>query len=799
MPWNADDEEINGIVDSNLKDSPPNPPAVNTAATMRAMLKSFWGAVSGQVKVAVDYGDDQVSIALAAVDNQLTETQTNINEQLSITLADVETRAAAAEAHADSVVETFSLADSIGDYDASTGIAKLTASEATSTPGVIPAFANGKYLDVIKDGTQSITGTAVNMVTGGRILVRGTKWAYLPKSDSALQKAISNESLIYQKFDQVFSPATLVNGFLISAKGRSFSGTKLIQPDFLFNAAGITWGGSAVDFVFSCKIVVKTNNISSIANLLTIISANSAAGVIGTTPVQYLVGGSANPVYNVPFDYIITRSVNTAKQNSIHNFINFDPIDDNLQTDILIYEPTLTIGGVSVPFVGCDVYRTVSQVTDTVTVQATLTPKVASTAYADAKKSEAVADANGYTSGQLSNILNFAPVSGYRYLAKSNNLNLVQPIFAFNVSALTYGIGSTGIFTCKILTRSGNIVNIPQIRFFFNGISVVDDTSGSAGAATGAETLQAGVIKNYSKTLAISFEKQNYAHIYIDFDLVNDTLATEIYIYDVALQIEGNAATRIAGTALYRTVSGDTIDTNPIPNVIAPVSYVDQKFAAANNYTDSKMPASPISNQLSGKKYGILADSIAAGANGVGYDNSYHRLVAIRNGMTSFNYAIAGTKLSGAANGFGLSMSDPARYGAMDSSLEYILVAGLTNDISASIPIGTDSDNTVDTVKGALNLLCIGLMEKYPNKKIGFITPFRHRVANDDQAYADAMITICGKYSIPVLDWYRTSGVYPLNTVKRTAQMQTVNDYQHPNAATHLQLSHSFEAFLRRL
>jgi hypothetical protein len=54
MPWNYNDAEINGIIDGNLKDAPPAAPMSNTAASVRALLKSMWVAMRGQVTAAVN-------------------------------------------------------------------------------------------------------------------------------------------------------------------------------------------------------------------------------------------------------------------------------------------------------------------------------------------------------------------------------------------------------------------------------------------------------------------------------------------------------------------------------------------------------------------------------------------------------------------------------------------------------------------------------------------------------------------------------------------------------------------------
>lgn len=53
MPWTAPTAEIEGIIDGNIKDSPPAPPMINSAAVLRSMLKSMWSAMSAGVSAAV--------------------------------------------------------------------------------------------------------------------------------------------------------------------------------------------------------------------------------------------------------------------------------------------------------------------------------------------------------------------------------------------------------------------------------------------------------------------------------------------------------------------------------------------------------------------------------------------------------------------------------------------------------------------------------------------------------------------------------------------------------------------------
>jgi len=155
MAWNYDDEEIYGIIDANLKDSPPNPPAVNTAPTVRALLKSYWSAIRGQV-----------SGALGSTD---------------LLLEDVQTKIDTAFAKSELIYEQFSLASGIGTYNATTGIATITETGATFTPSVVANQVNGRYFDIVVAGTKSVTGTPVAMEIGGVLISRGTKWDYIPK------------------------------------------------------------------------------------------------------------------------------------------------------------------------------------------------------------------------------------------------------------------------------------------------------------------------------------------------------------------------------------------------------------------------------------------------------------------------------------------------------------------------------------------------------------------------------------------------------------------------------------------
>ncbi|PGZ96934.1 hypothetical protein COE51_16315 [Bacillus pseudomycoides] len=195
---------------------------------------------------------------------------------------------------------------------------------------------------------------------------------------------------------------------------------------------------------------------------------------------------------------------------------------------------------------------------------------------------------------------------------------------------------------------------------------------------------------------------------------------------------------------------------------------------------------------LNGKTLNILGDDMVHGHT-LEFDKAWASILATKNGMTVRDYGVNGTCIAGTSNASGDSMV--TRYANMEDSANYIGVFGGTNDQIDAIPIGTDTDSTVDTFKGSLNILCDGLITKYPSAKIFFITPYNHN--NDIKDYVDAIKTICAKYSIPVFDNYMNGGVCWSNNAQTTAL--TLGDGYHLNEVGHQYVSTKYEAFIKSL
>jgi lysophospholipase L1-like esterase len=157
-------------------------------------------------------------------------------------------------------------------------------------------------------------------------------------------------------------------------------------------------------------------------------------------------------------------------------------------------------------------------------------------------------------------------------------------------------------------------------------------------------------------------------------------------------------------------------------------------------------------------KYGALGDSITSGLTA---DTCYGEIVSDEMGLAFTNYGISGNRLASTDHD---AVTSPlcVRYAQMSDDLDIVTVMGGTNDYTAQVPIGSNDSADITTFKGALNVLCRGLVSKYSGKRVGFITPLQR--SGDEREikmedYVDAIVEICALYSIPVLDLYRNGGI----------------------------------------
>jgi len=249
---------------------------------------------------------------------------------------------------------------------------------------------------------------------------------------------------------------------------------------------------------------------------------------------------------------------------------------------------------------------------------------------------------------------------------------------------------------------------------------------------------------------------------------------------------EASAEMTLSG--FYSYVSDESMAGKQVVTTVLPLVY--QEILANKKLIEVNKLLSDANSfyrnpRLYSKKWHTLGDSITA-TNTYGYNF----VLVARYAMVHGNYGISGTKLGGTD-----SDSMVNRFGTMSNDADIITVYGGTNDKTQGLAIGTFSDTTNATFYGSLHLICQGLIDKYPTKKIGFITPMQTTASDGTLPYVDAIIAVCANYAIPVLDLYRKGGI----SRQESQRAALIADYIHPNATGHALLADKVESFLLSL
>ena len=220
--------------------------------------------------------------------------------------------------------------------------------------------------------------------------------------------------------------------------------------------------------------------------------------------------------------------------------------------------------------------------------------------------------------------------------------------------------------------------------------------------------------------------------------------------------------------------------------------------------------------ELKNIKANFLGDSITEGVGVTSPDKVFHALIKEKYGLSEArNYGKGGTRIARQSE-----IKDPneprdkdfiMRAEDMDPDADLIVVFGGTNDYgNGQAPLGNITDTTMFTFYGAVRVLCVNLIKKYPNSQIVFITPL-HRWNEEGGLgtwkpdgvkqhhlcdYAKAIKDVCEQLAIPVLDMFGKGGM-PIN-IHEYAKLYTT-DALHPNDEGHKILANKLGKFLENL
>lgn len=216
--------------------------------------------------------------------------------------------------------------------------------------------------------------------------------------------------------------------------------------------------------------------------------------------------------------------------------------------------------------------------------------------------------------------------------------------------------------------------------------------------------------------------------------------------------------------------------------------------------------------ELKDKKILLLGDSITAGSGVKSIEDVYWKQLERNTGARCVGYGIGGTRFAKQfdADDYERLGNFCTRAHNMEDKADIIVVFGGTNDFGhGDAPFGKIGDKTPETFCGAVDNVINTLINKYPDALIVFMTP-AHRLnesgfllnerglrrEHDLAEYVDAIITICGNYSVPVFDLFRVGGIQPNVDIMREKFMP---DGLHPNEAGAARIAKRLEMFLRGL
>jgi lysophospholipase L1-like esterase len=208
-----------------------------------------------------------------------------------------------------------------------------------------------------------------------------------------------------------------------------------------------------------------------------------------------------------------------------------------------------------------------------------------------------------------------------------------------------------------------------------------------------------------------------------------------------------------------------------------------------------------------GLKWNCLGDSLTT----LGWGANMYSMVSEKLGLTPRDYGIVSSTIANYNNDGTTGNPMCVRYANMDDDADIVTVMGGTNDWATDEKVGTIADRDSTTLYGGCHVLFRGLIEKYPNAKIGVILPPQNgqgipwyvetQGGDPDMAKMRKKVNVIREvaeyYSLPVLDLFNHGGIPGMlpSTINRLLQ----GDYLHITTEGYKVLSRPLLAFIEYL
>jgi lysophospholipase L1-like esterase len=346
----------------------------------------------------------------------------------------------------------------------------------------------------------------------------------------------------------------------------------------------------------------------------------------------------------------------------------------------------------------------------------------------------------------------------------------------------------------------GTSTRYTAIRITSTGIMALVEVINSGTLATDYITID-GTIKwsgaiEFTDMVKVIYKQGSYSFY------KNDVLIYTLNVADVTdIEATGFKLNNKLGLVGQQDKTTDT----GIAKIITANSYQSATVGLetlSSDVAELKASQTMMTSQWKDKIWNVSLDSLTAG---FGTTKSYHQYIQEDLGITTVNnYGISSTEICTSG-----TSGDPfiGRYLSMDVNADLITVLGGSNDFLHNAELGTFDSRDNSTFYGALHNLCVGLHTNFTKSKIAFFTPLRingiygiDTVPNTKgyvlEDYVDAIKEVCGFYSIPVLDLFKSSGLSPYIPYMKTNYMP---DGTHPNAVGHRMIADKIRAFINSL